>query len=98
MAGGDPSLVTMGLLLGACGLVPGVALVLAITNFRIRPHLIPRAEIEAQADAVLEAHPDDPEEWAFLEEQAAWYRSQAVEQGRWRRVRRVLRARRGQRP
>ncbi|KMO44496.1 hypothetical protein VQ03_03055 [Methylobacterium tarhaniae] len=59
----------------------------------ILPRLIPRAAIDALADAVMREHPEDPERWAFGEEHAAWVRSQAVEQGRWRRVRRRIRAR-----
>ncbi|KMO21627.1 hypothetical protein SQ03_02865 [Methylobacterium platani JCM 14648] len=41
----------------------------------------------------MREHPEDPEGWAFGEEHAAWVRSRAVEQGRWRRVRRRIRAR-----
>ncbi len=59
----------------------------------IRPRLIPRAQIEASADEVMRNHPEDPEEWAFMEEHAAWHRSNAFEQGKWRRVRKVIRRR-----
>jgi len=64
-----------------------------IYDMEVRPRLIPRAEIEAMADEVMREHPDDPEEWAFMEEHAAWFRSHSVEQGKWHRVRKVIRRR-----
>ena len=45
------------------------------------------------ADEVMRKHPDDPEEWAFREEQAAWFRSHSFERGKWHRVRRAIRRR-----
>lgn len=65
----------------------------AIYEGSILPRLVPCAEIEAMADAVMRDHPDDPEEWAFMEERAAWYRSLSFEQGKWRRVRKEIRKR-----
>lgn len=59
----------------------------------ILPHLVPRAEIEAAADEVMQTHPTDPEGWAHMEEHAAWHRSQNFEQGKWRRVRMLIRKR-----
>lgn len=59
----------------------------------IRSRLIPRVEIEAMADEVMRKHPEDPEEWAFMEEESAWYRSHTFEQGKWHRVRKVIRRR-----
>lgn len=64
-----------------------------IYDMEIRPRLVPRAEIEAMADEVMRKHPEDPEEWAFMEEHAAWYRSHTFEQGKWHRVRKVIRRR-----
>lgn len=61
-----------------------------IYEFRYRPYRIPSAEIERLADEVIARNPDDPAYAAFLEEEAAWYRSDIFEQGRWRRVRRLL--------
>lgn len=55
--------------------------------------LIPRAEIQRLADEIAARHPIDPEGAAFTEEHAAWFRSRAVEQGKWRRVRKELRRR-----
>lgn len=43
----------------------------AVVEGSVLPRLVPRAEIEAMADAVMRDHPDDPEEWAFMEEHAA---------------------------
>ena len=66
----------------------------------ILPSRIPREEIEAMADDVMRNHPSDPEEWALMEEHAAWHRSQNFEQGKWRRVRKLISRRilRGDRP
>lgn len=64
-----------------------------IYDMEIRPRLIPRDEIEAMADEVMRKHPEDPEEWAFMEEHAAWYRSLSFEQGKRHRVRKVIRRR-----
>ncbi len=61
-----------------------------IYEFRYRPYRIPRAEIERLVDEVIVRNPDDPAYAAFLEEEAAWYRSDIFEQGKWRRVRRLL--------
>jgi hypothetical protein len=64
-----------------------------IVEHDILPRLIPRAEIIRLADEIAVRHPDDPEGAAFMEEHAAWFRSRAVKQGKWRRVRRELRRR-----
>lgn len=61
----------------------------------ILPRLIPRAEIVTLADDFLRRYPDNPEYAAFIEEQAAWFRSQTFEQGKWRRVRIEIVARLG---
>jgi len=58
-------------------------------EFSIRPCLIPKEEIDRLVMQVL-AKPD-PDAAAFIEEYAAWHRSDTFEQGRWRRVRRELR-------
>ncbi len=60
-------------------------------EFRVRPLFIPRHEIDWVVAEMLER--DNPEEAAFIEEQAAWYRSDTFEQGKWRRVRQILRNR-----
>ncbi len=58
-------------------------------EFRVRPLFIRHEEIEGLVAGMLER--DNPEEAAFTEEQAAWYRSDTFEQGKWRRVRKALR-------
>lgn len=63
------------------------ALLWVIWDVRIRPHLIPKAEIEAEAKVMLAQWGERAAEMAFIEEHAAWYRSQSYEQGRWHRVR-----------
>lgn len=64
-----------------------------IWDVEIRPRLIPREEIERLADEIMRRYPDVPEEAAFIEEHAAWFRSHNYEQGMWRRVRIALRCR-----
>lgn len=61
-----------------------------IWDMEIRPRLIPRDEIERLADDIMRRYPDDPEEAAFIEEHAAWFRSNSYEQGKWKRVRKLL--------
>ena len=56
----------------------------------VRPARIPKQEIEALANEMRRRNPDDPADAAFVEEQAAWYRSEMFEQGKWRRVRKCL--------
>lgn len=53
---------------------------------RIRPMLIPRAEIEQLADDLFDKYGDCAEEFAAMEEDRAWRYSQNFEQGKWRRV------------
>jgi hypothetical protein len=53
----------------------------------IRPGLIPRDEIVAEADKLWAIDDDRAFDKACIEERAAWYRSNSFEQGRWRRIR-----------
>jgi len=78
--------------------IPMAALAYHLYENVVRPGRIPREEIEALADEMEQRHPDDPDDWAFVEEQAAWYRGDLHGQGRWHRVRKALRTRRPQRP
>lgn len=57
---------------------------------RIRPMLIPRAEIKRMADELVEQHNDRAEEFAAMEEDRAWRYSKNFEQGKWKRVRNEL--------
>jgi len=79
------------IILGATPIILGIGWV--VWEFNILPMLIPREEIARIADQVMRDHPDDPQEWAFMEEHAAWFRSHTAEQGKWRRVRHELRRR-----
>lgn len=54
---------------------------------------IPRRQVEDLADAVMREHPDDPVEWAFMEEHSAWHRGRRRERALWRQVRREIRRR-----
>ena len=56
----------------------------------VRPARIPKSEIESLAHEMYRRNPRDPVDAAFTEEQAAWYRSDMFEQGKWRRVRTYL--------
>lgn len=60
-------------------------------QFAIRPRFIPPEEIDRLVADML-AKPD-PEKAAFIEEHAAWYRSDTFEQGKWRRIRGELQKR-----
>ncbi|MGD0024124.1 MAG: hypothetical protein ABSC37_05760 [Xanthobacteraceae bacterium] len=53
----------------------------------IRPRLIPAAEVDALAAAMLARYGDKAGKMAFIEEDRAWRYSDGFEQGRWRRVR-----------
>ena len=59
-------------------------------EFRLRPLLIPKAEIETTADRLIAKHGPDAEVAACAEEERAWHDADVCEQGRWRRVRREL--------
>jgi hypothetical protein len=59
----------------------------------IRPALIPKSEIKKLADKIAQRKLIDPDEAAYWEEYAAWHRSESFEQGKWRRVRKLLRRR-----
>lgn len=65
----------------------------AIVEGSIPPRFIPREDIEELADDIMRRYPADPEEAAFIEEHAAWHRSEDYEQGKWRRVRKAIRQR-----
>lgn len=56
----------------------------------IQPRLVPQAEIDALAAAMLDQHGHRAEEMAFVEEDRAWRYSESFEQGKWRRVRKRL--------
>ncbi|MCQ2002866.1 hypothetical protein [Rhizobium sp. NRK18] len=59
-------------------------------EFHIKSLRVSRKEIAALADEMIEKHGPDAEERAYAEEDAAWRRSNTVEQGKWRRVRKEL--------
>ena len=71
----------------------GAALLWFLWEAVIRPRLLPSSEITALAEKLLAAHGTHAEEFAFIEEDHAWRRSEPFEQGKWRRVRRELRRR-----
>lgn len=56
----------------------------------VRPHLVPRREIERMATLLIEREGDRAEDVAFGEEYGAWRNSDSFAQGRWRRVRRLI--------
>jgi hypothetical protein len=78
-----PAVPIIGLLIG------GVA-VWHSWQFRLRPLLIPKGEVDAVVDRLIAEHGPRAEEMAYAEEDRAWHDSNVYEQGRWRRVRREL--------
>lgn len=63
------------------------SLLWVIWDLDIRPRLIPKAAIEAEAKAMLARWGERAAEMAFIEEDRAWRYSDGFEQGRWHRVR-----------
>jgi len=59
----------------------------------VRPRLIPRREIENLADAMIARYGDRAEEMASIEEDRAWRYSNALDQGKWRRIRAAIKSR-----
>lgn len=58
--------------------------------FHLKPLAIPKAEIDTVVDDLIERHGSEAEDWARSYEEEAWYRSDIVQQGQWRRIRREL--------
>ena len=56
----------------------------------LRPRMVPKAKIDAMADALIARYGAKAEEYAYIEEDRAWRRSETFRQGLWRRVRREL--------
>ncbi|HSS99878.1 MAG TPA: hypothetical protein VLK33_22745 [Terriglobales bacterium] len=56
----------------------------------VRPHLVPRGEVERLAALLVERHGERAEEVAFGEEYGAWRNSDGFSQGKWRRVRKLI--------
>ena len=61
-----------------------------VWQFRIRPMLIPKAKIDAMADALIARYGPNAEKMTYAEEDRAWRYSETVKQGVLRRVRREL--------
>jgi len=76
--------------LGAAPIVLGIGW--TMWEYVIQPRLIPQTEIDRLAQVMVDRY-DDPEEAAFIEHYAAWFRSNAYEQGKWLRVRKAIRRR-----
>jgi hypothetical protein len=53
----------------------------------VRPHLIPRGEVERLAGLLVERYSEGAAEVAFAEEFRAWHDSDGFAQGKWRWVR-----------
>jgi hypothetical protein len=56
----------------------------------VRPHLIPRGEVERLAALLIERHGERASDVAFAEEYGAWRDSDGFEQGKRTRVRRFI--------
>lgn len=61
-------------------------------DLHVAPYLLPREGVERDADEIM-ANYTDPADEAFQREWRAWHRCEGPEQGRWRRVRRIIRRR-----
>lgn len=73
------------------GILPAaIALVVSIWEGCVLPRLIPEARIREGADEFVAKYGFEASWWAFVEEDAAWRRSQPREQGYWRRIRQRL--------
>ena len=66
------------------------ALLWALWEGAVRPFLIPGAEIDSLAAAMVGRHGGRAEEMASIEEDRAWRHSQPFERGKWRRVRKRI--------
>lgn len=64
-----------------------------VWQFRIRPMLIPKAKIDAMADALITRYGPDAEQMTYGEEDRAWRYSETFKQGVLRRVRHELQRR-----
>lgn len=59
----------------------------------VRPHLIPRGEVERLAALLVERYGERAGEAAFAREYGAWHESDGFAQGKWRRVRKLIKTR-----
>lgn len=62
-------------------------------QLKIRPMLIPKAEINRMVDELMEKYGSDAEHHARINEDAEWRRTYTYQSGIWRRVRRELQRR-----
>jgi hypothetical protein len=62
----------------------------AAYDHQVRPLFIPKAEIERLARELIAKYPDNPEQAAFNEEYSAWRNSNGFDQGKWKRVRQII--------
>lgn len=69
-----------------------VGLVWMLWDLHVAPYLLPREDVEREADEIM-ANFADPADEAFQREWRAWHRCEGPEQGRWRRVRRIIQRR-----
>lgn len=58
----------------------------------IKPRLIPKTQIEREAEMIIANYPD-PEREAFIRQEQAWSRSDGAEQVYWYRVLKAVRRR-----
>ncbi|WP_187431998.1 hypothetical protein ROLI_030210 [Roseobacter fucihabitans] len=67
-----------------------IAFVWVMWENSVLPAMIPKSEIVAEADELIEKYGSRAEEVAANREYEAWYRSELTDQGRWKRVRREI--------
>lgn len=69
-----------------------VGLIWTLWDLHVAPYLLPREDVEREADEIT-ANFADPADEAFQREWRAWHRCEGRQQGRWRRVRHIIRRR-----
>ena len=74
-----------------------VALLFHLWELCVRPRLLPEHEVRSAVDRLIAEHGPRADDQAFIEEDAAWRRSDTVSCGTWRRIRRELRRHRTRR-
>jgi hypothetical protein len=79
--------------IGAAAAPMWSAAVWVIWHGIVRPKLIPRDEVERLAAQLIESHGEGAADVAFANEYGAWRNSNGFEQGKWRRVRKLIESR-----
>ena len=85
------------IVLAACATPIWGTLLWELWDGEVRPRLIRRGVIDRAAAAILDEHGDRAEEMVLIAEHRAWYESDPLKQGGWRRIRKRIAALRRER-